>query len=173
MFAVALLNPLPIVMRRLRFATAAEPALPGDGFTAATATESASLECESPWNCWVNAAPIVILKPSYGAPAFLGVSNMFRPRWSMGRVYWMTSGCGHFACEESITCAPAGAATAATVARVRRVRRVRIGTSGMVTGDSGQGWSCKSKLTVTMGSTLSAPIMSLGGSTPHSVIRRA
>jgi hypothetical protein len=41
MLAVALLNPLPIFINRLRFAMAALPALPGVGATAATATEPA------------------------------------------------------------------------------------------------------------------------------------
>ena len=46
MLAVALLNPLPIFINRLRFAMAALPALPGVGATAATATESAVFSCD-------------------------------------------------------------------------------------------------------------------------------
>jgi hypothetical protein len=56
-FAVALLKPFPISMRRLRSLVDAVPALPGVGATAATKTESAVFSWSSAWNCCVKAAP--------------------------------------------------------------------------------------------------------------------
>ena len=47
--------------------------------------ESAVLSWRSPWNCWVNAAPILSFIPVNRTESFFGASNTLIPRWSFGR----------------------------------------------------------------------------------------
>ncbi len=48
----------------------------------------------------------------------------------------------------------------------------RSGLELQTGGSDDPGWSCRSKFTTTVGSTLSVPIISLGGWTCQSVMRR-